>query len=90
MPAGDLDALVGGNTDFAFALYQVLRADASNLVYSPHSISVALAMTYAGARGETEREVAPARSCLRARGRRHPCPGRAGGGGGRSGGVVER
>ncbi|MCH8064503.1 MAG: serpin family protein [Chloroflexi bacterium] len=72
VPAGDLDALVGGNTDFAFALYQVLRADASNLVYSPHSISVALAMTYAGARGETEREMAQVLSFLLAQERLHP------------------
>ena len=72
VPAGDLDALVVGNTDFAFALYQVLRAGDGNLVYSPHSISVALAMAYAGARGETEREMAQALSFLLAQERLHP------------------
>lgn len=55
----DLAALVEGNTGFALALYQALRgAGAGNLFYSPHSISLALAMTYAGARGETEQQMA--------------------------------
>ncbi|MBL7065090.1 MAG: hypothetical protein ISS49_12910 [Anaerolineae bacterium] len=52
----DLADLVNGNSAFAFDLYQVLREDEENdnLFYSPYSISLALAMTYAGARGETE------------------------------------
>jgi len=45
----DLDLLVEGNSIFAFKLYQALREQEGNLFYSPHSISVALAMTYAGA-----------------------------------------
>jgi len=51
--------LVAGNTEFALNLYQVLAAkEGGNLFLSPYSISVALAMTYAGARGETERQMA--------------------------------
>jgi len=53
-----LAALVEGNNTFAYALYQTLRTDADNLLVSPYSISLALAMTYAGARGETERQMA--------------------------------
>jgi serpin B len=56
--AGDLDALVSGNTAFALDLYAALVDDYDNLFYSPYSISLALAMTYAGARGETEQEMA--------------------------------
>lgn len=54
----DLADLVAGNSAFAFDLYQALREKAGNLFYSPYSISLALAMTYAGARSETERQMA--------------------------------
>ena len=50
--------LVEGNTAFAFELYQALREQEGNLFYSPYSISLALAMTYAGARGETAQQMA--------------------------------
>jgi serpin B len=53
-----LDGLVEGNTAFAADLYQQLRGEEGNLFFSPHSISVALAMTYAGARGETAEQMA--------------------------------
>lgn len=54
VPAADMAELVAGNTDFAMDLYRLLKEDGGNLFYSPYSISVALAMTYAGAGGETE------------------------------------
>jgi serpin B len=54
----DFNSLVDGNTAFAFDLYQALRGEQGNLFYSPYSISLALAMTYAGARGETEQQMA--------------------------------
>jgi serpin B len=50
--------LVEGNSAFAFELYQALKEEEGNLFYSPHSISLALAMTYAGARGETAEQMA--------------------------------
>ena len=51
---GDLATLTDGNSEFAFDLYQTLKDIDGNLFYSPYSISLALVMTYAGARGETE------------------------------------
>lgn len=50
--------VVAGNTEFGLALYQQLRSEPGNLFFSPHSISTALAMTYAGARGQTAEEMA--------------------------------
>ena len=48
----DLASVVEGNERFALDLYARLRtAQSGNLFFSPSSISTALAMTYAGARG---------------------------------------
>lgn len=54
----DLQTLVDGNNAFALELYQSLRSENGNLILSPFSISLALAMTYSGARGETEAQMA--------------------------------
>jgi serpin B len=56
----DLAAQVAGNRDFAAALYGQLRTEPGNLFVSPHSISTALAMAYAGARGDTATGMAEA------------------------------
>ena len=64
--------LVEGNSAFAFELYQALREQEGNLFYSPHSISVALAMTYAGARGETAEQMATTLQFLLEQDRLHP------------------
>ena len=49
-----------GNTAFAVDLYHVVSSQDGNLFFSPYSISVALAMTYAGAAGETAAQMADA------------------------------
>lgn len=60
----DVKAAVAGNSKFAFELYAKLKddprvkKDGGNLFFSPYSISTALAMTYAGARGRTEKQMA--------------------------------
>lgn len=54
----DMKPVVEGNNVFALNLYAKLVQEKSNLFFSPYSISTALAMTYAGARGETETQMA--------------------------------
>ena len=54
----DVATLVDGNTAFSFDLFQELKSEDGNMFCSPYSISLALAMTYAGARGETEQQMA--------------------------------
>jgi serpin B len=68
----DLAELVAGNSAFAFDLYQAVRGDQGNFLYSPYSISIALAMTYSGARGETKRQMADTLSFTLPDDRLHP------------------
>jgi serpin B len=58
--AADRLALAQGNAGFAMALYRQVEASNPNLVFSPISISTALAMTFAGARSQTESQIATA------------------------------
>jgi serpin B len=51
---------VQGSTHFALDLYHLLRLDGGNLFFSPYSLTTALAMTYAGARGVTASQMASA------------------------------
>jgi len=57
VPEADLAELVDGNNAFAFGLYDQGRGETGNIFCSPYSISLALAMTYAGARTETEQQM---------------------------------
>jgi serine protease inhibitor len=60
-PAADQaqkEIVVKGNNQFGLDLYGKLREKEGNLFFSPYSISTALAMTYAGARGQTAEEMA--------------------------------
>jgi len=59
--AEDLKAVVDGNNAFAIDLYKKLAEKGDgNIVISPYSVREALAMAYAGARGETAAEMAKA------------------------------
>jgi len=60
-PQADPEAvrqLAQSNNGFALALYQALRDEDGNLIYSPYSIFQALLMTGAGAKGETASQMA--------------------------------
>ena len=50
------DAVVAANNQFALDLHKQLQGD--NRIFSPSSISTAMAMIYAGARGKTADEIA--------------------------------
>ena len=49
--------LADDNTDFGLELYKEIKDDSDNVFLSPYSISVALAMLYRGADGQTKEEV---------------------------------
>jgi len=51
-------SVVDADNRFAIDLYQRVRGEDGNLFFSPASISMALAMTYVGAAGDTEAEMA--------------------------------
>jgi serpin B len=70
--APDVALLAEGNSAFAFELYQALKEKEGNLFYSPYSISLALAMTYAGARGETAQQMAATLHFILEQDRLHP------------------
>src|SRR5262245_48947811 len=49
-----------GSNDLAFDVYGKLRDRETNFVFSPFSLTTALAMLHAGARGQTANEIARA------------------------------
>jgi hypothetical protein len=60
--AASMAGVVAGNNQFAWELYQKIKADPENkdknIFFSPYSISTALIMTYAGSRGNTAKWMA--------------------------------
>ncbi|TMQ33653.1 MAG: serpin family protein [Planctomycetota bacterium] len=68
----DVRTVVQGNKAFAFDLYARLRGKEGNLFYSPYSISTALVMSSAGARGETAAQMAQVLHFTLDSGRLHP------------------
>ena len=56
--AMDISDIVEGVNQFALDLYEQLRGEEGNLFFSPSGITTALAMTYAGAAGVTEMQMA--------------------------------
>jgi serpin B len=75
LPDADQAVVVEGNNAFAVALYHQLSHQAANLFFSPESISTALAMAYAGARGNTASEMAKALHFTVPPGQLHPAMG---------------
>jgi serine protease inhibitor len=53
-----MQSLIDGNTVFVLDLYARLKSPSGNIFFSPYSISTCLAMVYAGARSDTERQIA--------------------------------
>lgn len=56
--AQHVQSIADSNNSFAFKLYsEINKGKKGNLFFSPFSISTALAMTYAGSRNETEKQM---------------------------------
>jgi serpin B len=72
---GDSPSLVKGNTAFACDLYARLRDRDGNFFTSPYSITTALGMTYAGARGQTAEQMAKVMRFTLPQERLHPAAG---------------
>lgn len=59
-PSTDVKSAVESNTTFALDVYRTMKEKPGNLFVSPYSISTALGMVLAGAKGRTEQEIAAA------------------------------
>ena len=56
--SADIASLSDGNSAFAVDMYKKITGANDNVFFSPYSISIALAMTWGGARNQTERDMA--------------------------------
>lgn len=74
--ATDMQALVRDNNAFAVDMFHQVRRPAGNLFFSPLSVSSALGMTYAGARGDTAVEMEKALHFTLGQDRLHPTLGK--------------
>jgi len=54
----NIEKVTQSNTHFAIDLYQKTKTTEGNVFFSPYGISTALALTYAGARAETAKQMA--------------------------------
>jgi serpin B len=70
-PGGSVQPAAKASNAFGFKLYQQVGDAQGNLAFSPASISIALAMTYAGARADTAKEMKTALSFPAASGALH-------------------
>ncbi|QQR41752.1 serpin family protein [Myxococcus xanthus] len=68
----ELAAFVSGNTSLGVALYQRAIQEKQNLFFSPYSVTQALSTVYAGARGNTEAQMAQALRFSLSQSRHHP------------------
>ena len=68
----ELAQLTADNAAFGWEFYREVVSDGENLFFSPHSISVARAMTWAGARSTTEAQIAEALHFSLGQARLHP------------------
>jgi serpin B len=68
----DSRELVRDNSAFALDFYKAVRGQDGNLVFSPYSLSLALAMTYAGAAGDTQAQMAKVMQFTLPQDRLHP------------------
>ncbi|MBS3776172.1 MAG: serpin family protein [Bacteroidales bacterium] len=53
----EINEAAQGNNRFAFDLFEEVQKEGENVFFSPYSISSALAMTYTGAKGDTQKEM---------------------------------
>lgn len=75
-PDKDLASVVDGSLGLAQALYQRLRGGTRNLVFSPVSITAAMALAHGGARGNTASQMARVLGFRLPPARLHPAHGR--------------
>ena len=66
------------NSNFAFDLYREMSKEDGNIFFSPYSVSIAVAMAWEGARGETERELTNVMHFLAPRSKTHEAFNKAG------------